>query len=230
MQREFKGVWIPAEIWLDKRLTITEKAFLAEIDSFTGNGKTFYKTNETIQEEYGIAPRTVQRMVKKLVSLDLLESSFNGRVRHLSLGRLAKMTGQGRQNDDSASPKWRHTSTSKRTSNNTSKRKEVLMPFEGQEFEKAWQSWKAYKRDEHGFRFKSPTSEQASLHQLQNLAGGDKDTAVRIIGQSLANGWKGFFALKNSQNEKQKRPGPSDGSLIAEHLRRLAADSGESVG
>ena len=98
MEREFNGVWIPAEIWLDKRLTICEKAFLAEVDSFTGNDRTFYKTNETIQEEYGIAPRTVQRMVKKLVSLGLLESSFNGRVRHLSLGRLAKLTGQGRQN------------------------------------------------------------------------------------------------------------------------------------
>ena len=41
MERNFKGVWIAAEIWLDKDLTLVEKALLAEIDSFTGNGKSF---------------------------------------------------------------------------------------------------------------------------------------------------------------------------------------------
>ena len=230
MEREFKGVWIPAEIWLDKRLTICEKAFLAEVDSFTGNGRTFYKTNETIQEEYGIAPRTVQRMVKKLVSLGLLESSFNGRVRHLSAGRLAKLTGQGRQNDGADSSKWRHTSTKERTKTNTKKKKVVVLPFDSKEFSVAWQSWKDYKRDEHGFKFKSSASEQASLHQLQNLSGGNEEPAVRIIGQSLANGWRGFFPLKNQHNEIRASRGPSDGSLLTAHLRKLANDSGESLG
>lgn len=230
MHREFKGVWIPAEIWLDDRLSITEKAFLAEIDSFTGNGRTFYKTNETIQAEYGIAPRTVQRMVKKLVQLELLESTFNGRVRHLSLGRVAKMTGQTRQNGEAESPKWRHTSTEKRTKTNTKKKEGVVLPFEDLEFVEAWQNWKRYKRDEHGFRFKSAQSEQASLHQLQNLSGGDMLTAVRIIGQSLANGWKGFFQLKNQHNDSREKRGVADGSLIEAHLRQLANDSGESLG
>jgi hypothetical protein len=52
MDRTFKGVWIAAEIWLDKDLTLVEKALLAEIDSFTGNGKSFMKSNDTIQSEY----------------------------------------------------------------------------------------------------------------------------------------------------------------------------------
>ena len=102
------------------------------------------------------------------------------------------------------------------------------MPFEDKAFVEAWQNWKDYKRAEHGFKFKSTASEQASLHQLQNLSQDDAVTAVRIIGQSLANGWKGFFTLKNQTNET-KRPGPTDGSFLAEHLRRLAADSGESM-
>jgi hypothetical protein len=232
MEREFKGVWIPAEIWLDKNLTLVEKALLAEIDSFTGNGRSFMKSNETIQAEYGISRNTIGRSLRKLAERGFVDVTFNGRVRCITTraGSIPKMGRQSTQNGEAASPNDTSTNTSKRTSNNTSKRKEVVMPFEGQEFETAWKSWKEYKRDEHGFKFKSPTSEQASLHQLQNLAGGDHDTAVRIIGQSLANGWKGFFALKNTQNEKHTRPGPSDGSLIAEHIRRLAADSGESMG
>jgi hypothetical protein len=228
MERQFKGVWIPAEIWLDKRLTICEKAFLAEIDSFAGNGKTFYKSNETIQEEYGIAPRTVQRMVKKLVELGLLESSFNGRVRHLSIGSLAKMTGQGRQNDDSDSPKWRHTNTRDNTSTCTSTEEGVVMPWDSEKFEEAWTQWKEYKRDEFRFRFKSTKSEQAQLHRLQTLSRGDETVAIGMIHEAIGQTWKGFYEPK-TKNNATKRPGPSDGSLIAEHLRRLAAQSGESL-
>ena len=31
--RDFKGVWIPKEIWLNNNLTLTEKLLLVEIDS-----------------------------------------------------------------------------------------------------------------------------------------------------------------------------------------------------
>jgi DNA-binding MarR family transcriptional regulator len=218
MERHFKGIWIPSEIWLDKRLTITEKAFLAEIDSFSGNGKTFYKTNETIQEEYGIASRTVQRMVKKLVSLELLESSFNGRTRHLSLGRLAKLTGQGRQNDDADSPKWRHTNTIENTSTNTSKKREG-----------------------------KPANLEEVLLSFQEV-GADESEAMAFFDYYEANGWtqgknkpikdwraaaRGWIRRSSQfQNNAKlnKRTGPADGSLIEEHLRRLAADSGEGLG
>ena len=33
MERGFKGIWIPKEIWLDKTLTLEEKVMLVEIDS-----------------------------------------------------------------------------------------------------------------------------------------------------------------------------------------------------
>ncbi|MBU3132995.1 hypothetical protein KPL40_11090 [Clostridium gasigenes] len=36
MDRAFKGVWIPAKVWLDKGLTLTEKVFLVEISSLDG--------------------------------------------------------------------------------------------------------------------------------------------------------------------------------------------------
>ena len=39
--RAFKGVWIPAEIWLSKNLSITEKVFLAEINSLDNKDGCF---------------------------------------------------------------------------------------------------------------------------------------------------------------------------------------------
>ena len=199
--RQFKGVWIPAEIWLDKRLTITEKAFYAEVESFAGNGRTFHKTNETIQEEYGIAARTVQRLIKKLVDLDLLECSFNGRQRHLSLGRVAKMTSLHRQNDDSASPNWRHTNTSKETSKNTLKREEVIFPFEEQEFIDAWKMWIDERRERRLRKF-TTRGEQAALHDLYKMSNQNHETAISIIKQSIAKGWQGLHPIKGGPGIK----------------------------
>jgi hypothetical protein len=40
---------------------------------------------------------------------------------------------------------------------------------------------------------------------LNNLASGIEDIAIKIIHQSMANGWKGFFQLKNNnQNGTSK--------------------------
>lgn len=199
--RQFKGVWIPAEIWLDKRLTITEKAFYAEVESFAGNGRTFHKTNETITDEYGINARTVQRVIKKLVDLGLLECSFNGRVRHLSLGRVAKMSQEGRQNVDSASTKCRHTNTSKRKRENTLKREEVILPFEENEFREVWELWLQERRDRRLKAF-TPRGEQAALHDLYQMSNQNHETAIAIIKQSISKGWQGLFPIKGAAGIK----------------------------
>jgi hypothetical protein len=75
----------------------------------------------------------------------------------------------------------------------------VLMPF-AEKFKQAWQEWKNYKMQQHGFKYKSDGTEQAAINQLVNLSP-DEETCIAIINQSMGMGWKGFFALKNnSQN------------------------------
>ena len=97
MERNFKGVWIPAEIWLDARLTLVEKALYAEIDSFSGNDKTFHKSNETIQLEYGVSRPTISKAIKKLESLGLISAAFDGRIRHLTVQADRKiLSGRGK--------------------------------------------------------------------------------------------------------------------------------------
>ena len=200
-EREFLGIWIPAEVWLDQRLTMTEKAFMAEVESFSKNGKTFHKSNDTIRQQYGITPKTVQRIIKKLVELELLECYFNGRVRHLSLGSMGKMTSLHGKNDDSASSKFPHTNTVERTTKNTSK-KEVVYPFTENEFLEMWQTWLQERRDR---RYKSYTDngEQAALHNLKKMANDDYRIAIAIIQQSIAQGWQGLFELKGGSARKR---------------------------
>ena len=44
-KRDFKGVWFPAEVWLDERLTALDKFILMEIDSLD-NDDGCYASNE----------------------------------------------------------------------------------------------------------------------------------------------------------------------------------------
>jgi hypothetical protein len=82
-------------------------------------------------------------------------------------------------------------------------RKIVTMPFNGN-FEEMWDEWKQYRLKQHEFKYKSYATEQAALMELTNI-GKDEPTCIAIIKQSMAYGWKGFFAIKNNlDNGKQK--------------------------
>ena len=41
MNRAFKGIWIPAEVWLNDGLSVMEKLFLVEIDSLDNDSGCF---------------------------------------------------------------------------------------------------------------------------------------------------------------------------------------------
>ena len=86
-----------------------------------------------------------------------------------------------------------------------SKVKVIVYPFETENFISQWLSWKNYKSKEFKFNYKSSESEQAGLMQLMKLSGNNEIKAVAIIHQSMSNGWKGFFELKNITNGQQQQ-------------------------
>ena len=68
-----------------------------------------------------------------------------------------------------------------------------------------WDRWKEYKREEYNFKYKSVKTENTALEGLLSKSNGDEETAIKIIHQSISNGWKGFFGLKNNNNEKREQ-------------------------
>lgn len=81
--RDFKGIWIPKELWLDHRLSFFEKCLLAEIDSLDGS-QGCYASNSYFEKFFNVNARTLQRGIAKLKSLGLIEVAlFNGRQRVL---------------------------------------------------------------------------------------------------------------------------------------------------
>lgn len=98
----------------------------------------------------------------------------------------------------------------------------VQYPFDSEEFKKQWELWKDFKKKEFKFKYKTVQSEQAALTQLSNLANGNEKTAIAIIHQSFANGWKGFFELKNQPKERTVNRQTRE--VVEENLKLIPTD------
>ena len=63
--RKFKGVWIPADYWLDENLSIMEVVILTEIDSLDGQNGCF-ASNKHFASFIGMTPAYVSKIIKHL--------------------------------------------------------------------------------------------------------------------------------------------------------------------
>ncbi|KVO76955.1 hypothetical protein WJ79_11505 [Burkholderia ubonensis] len=65
-QRKFKGIWIPAELWLDRSLSIVDKVMLVEIDSLETPGRGCYASNKRFAEFFGLSVSRVSEVINAL--------------------------------------------------------------------------------------------------------------------------------------------------------------------
>jgi len=66
-EREFKGIWIPAHIWLNRDLTIHERIMLVEIDSLsTSKDRGCWAGNEHFSKLFGLSKSRVSEIVNSL--------------------------------------------------------------------------------------------------------------------------------------------------------------------
>lgn len=66
MERDFKGVWIPKEVWLDENLTWMEKLLLVEIDSLDKE-KGCFASNKYFALFFQLSPSRISELVSQLV-------------------------------------------------------------------------------------------------------------------------------------------------------------------
>ncbi len=67
-QRKFQGVWIPAEVWLDRNLSITEKVMLVEISSLQDDERGCYASNAHFAEFFDLSISRVSEIVSSLAA------------------------------------------------------------------------------------------------------------------------------------------------------------------
>jgi hypothetical protein len=123
--RDFKGVWIPKEIWLNTDLSIIEKVLLVEIDSLDNSDRGCFASNEYLASFVQLSEGRVANIISDLkkrgfiiqlffdgrnrgLRTQISESSFNENVK-------ADLTKKGKQ----TTQKREHNNTENKTSNNT---------------------------------------------------------------------------------------------------------------
>lgn len=98
LKREFRGVWIAREIWLDKRLNALDKVILAEIDSLDNDETGCFASNDYLAEFCQCSKTTVSTAIRKLIDYGYIYvAKFDGRTRILK-SRLSKIERQDFEN------------------------------------------------------------------------------------------------------------------------------------
>ena len=83
LPRDFKGIWVPREIWFDRSLSYFEKCLLSEIHSLNGKDGCF-ASNEYFCNFFQEKERKIQDGLAHLKALGYIyQESFDGRTRVL---------------------------------------------------------------------------------------------------------------------------------------------------
>ena len=115
--RDFKGVWIPKEIWLNTDLSIIEKVLLVEIDSLDNSDRGCFASNEYLAKFVQLSEGRVANIISDLKKRKfLIQVFFDGRNRGL---RISKSESSFNENVKAESTKTGKQTTRKREHNNT---------------------------------------------------------------------------------------------------------------
>ena len=123
--RDFKGVWIPKEIWLNTDLFIIEKVLLVEIDSLDNSDRGCFASNEYLAKFVQLSEGRVANIISDLKKRKfIIQVFFDGRNRGLRINKSessfnenvkAEYTKTGKQ----TTRKREHNNTVNKTTNNT---------------------------------------------------------------------------------------------------------------
>lgn len=214
--RDFKGVWIPKEVWLDTRLNALDKVILMEIDSLDQGEKGCYASNEHLAEFCQCSKTKVSTAISKLIECGYVYiQNFDGRKRELK-SRLSNFERQSIKKCNADIQNLKESNTDNNTNNNTVSNKkerksksksydEQIAEYTGneelQDALKAFIQMRSF--------IKSPVTEHGLkllLNKLTKISRNDAEK-IAIVNNSIENNWKGFYGLKKeSSYQKSVQP------------------------
>ena len=116
-KRDFKGIWIPKEVWLNKDLSIIEKCLLVEIDSLDNGEKGCFASNEYLATFFNLSESRMANIISDLKKRGFINQIyFDGRLRGL---RIVKSEVWFTENNKADLVKTVKQNTRKREYNNT---------------------------------------------------------------------------------------------------------------
>lgn len=216
MNRDFKGIWIPKEIYLAKDLNWTEKILLVEIDSLD-NEQGCFANNEYFSNFLGISKGRISKNISLLTEKGYITSEIiykvnskeiEKRVLHTTI-RYGRKHLEGTVANDNTpigvNDQDNNTIINNTINNKKEKEKgiDILIKNYTENTE-----LKECIRDFIKMRaaIKKPVTDRALkilLDKLDRLES-TEDKKIKVLEQSIMNSWLGIFPLKEEVNEHVK--------------------------
>jgi hypothetical protein len=123
--RDFKGIWIPKEVWLNENLSIIEKCLLVEIDSLDNSEKGCFASNEYLANFFKLSESRMANIISDLKKRGFINQIFfDGRQRGLRIIKSEVWFTENDKADYSKTVKLpyrkrEHNNTLNKTTNNT---------------------------------------------------------------------------------------------------------------
>ena len=213
-----KYLQLPESAWPAlARLSGLQVGIWADAWTWQQQGQRAFRTNDQLAEMFGANPRSIQRAIKMMEQLEILEVGYQGKMRFLhakgdklvtltnrspkgdTCGNEGRPIGHGK-GDQSVTQVYHSRSISKSPNKSLRVRAELEgvneglhFPWTSDAFMVAWQDFKEYMRVEHRYGFKSEHAEQLALVNLKNNFN-DEHSAISAIGKTMASGWKSIPA------------------------------------
>jgi len=81
-QRDFKGIWIPREIWLSDQLSLMEKVLFVEIHSLD-NERGCFASNKHFADFFGVSDRQIRTHIGSLKEKGFISVSIQDRNKRI---------------------------------------------------------------------------------------------------------------------------------------------------
>jgi DNA-binding transcriptional regulator GbsR (MarR family) len=214
-ERDFKGVWITKEVWLDERLNALDKVILTEIDSLDRQERGCYASNKSIADFCQCSETKVSTAISKLINLGYIYvQKFDGRQRELK-SRLSNFERQNFKNCKADIKNLKDNNTDNNINNNKERKKEISKSQNSFD-----EIFKSYTQNEETLRLlgewlkvrkakraaMTDYSIRLNLNKLETLAKQSNLSVNNYLKEVIARGWQAFYPIKNFETENNKQP------------------------
>lgn len=233
-KRDFKGIWIPKEVWLDERLNALEKIILAEIDSLDSSDRGCWASNKHISDFCKCSETKVSTAISKLIEYGYLYvKSFDGRSRELksSLSNFERQTFKKCKADFQ---NLKESNIYNNTSNNKRKKErkttcydDIISQIEDDSLRDLYIEYIKMRK-----LIKSPMTDRALtmlINKVESLEPLSIDRQKKLLENAIMNNWKSVYPINDNKQQDSQKPKQSAYQDQMDVLKRMYDEAEETL-
>ena len=231
-KRDFKGIWIPKEVWLDERLNALDKIILAEIDSLDSSDRGCWASNKHISDFCQCSETKVSTAISKLIEYGYLYvKSFDGRSRELK-SRLSNFERQTFKKCKADFQNLKESNIYNNTSNNKRKKErkttgydDIISQIEDDNLRDLYIEYIKMRK-----LIKSPMTDRALtmlINKVESLEPLSIEREKKLLENAITTDWKSVYPIKDNKQQDSQKPKQSAYKDQMDVLKRMYDEAEE---